>query len=251
MKVKVKVKVKVNVKDFVTLSLIAFFMSSCASGQFHSKRSSRGHSDQISEKKSSYRVRGKDKTGVLSAREQAKLRENVGEWRWPVNDVQITSHFGERSGNHHDGIDLRAGIGTPVYAASNGSVIYSGSRISGYGKMIVLKHEKKLSSVYAHNSKIYVKKGQKVRRGQLIALSGNTGRSSGPHVHFEIRQGVTAINPSSLMVSPAVAREANRRIATSTRSSEKIRSKKRRNSRYEQYETRRVSQSSRVTRSVN
>ncbi len=242
---------KWKVKDLVTLSLIAFFMSSCASGQFPSRRASRAHSDRITEKQSSYRVRGKDETGVLSSREQAKLKENVGDWRWPVNDVQITSHFGERSGNHHDGIDLRASIGTPVYAASAGSVLYSGSKISGYGKMIVLKHPKKLSSVYAHNSKIYVKKGQTVRRGQLIALSGNTGRSSGPHVHFEIRQGVTAINPASLMVSPAIAREANRRIAASSRGStgsEKKR-RKRRNSRYDQYETRRVSQSSRISRS--
>jgi len=242
-----------NVKDLVTLSLIAFFMSSCASGQFASRRSSRGHSDHISEKQSSYRVRGKNKTGVLSAREQAKLKESVSEWRWPVNDVQVTSQFGKRSGHHHDGIDLRAGLGTPVYAASNGRVIYAGSKISGYGKMIVIKHDKKLSSVYAHNSKIYAKKGKEVRRGELIALSGNTGRSTGPHVHFEIRQGVTAINPSSLMVSPAVAREANRRIASTTRSSgpDKKRSKRRRNSRYEQYETRHVSQSSRISRSGN
>jgi len=240
---------RVYVRDLIALSMIVFFMSSCASGRYH---------DRITEKRSSYRVRGKDQTGVLSPREQAKIKESVNEWRWPVNDVQITSEFGKRSGHHHDGIDLRAGIGTKVFAAANGKVLYSGSKISGYGKMVVIKHEKKLSSVYAHNSKIYVKQGQNVRRGQLIALSGNTGRSTGPHVHFEIRQGVTSINPSSLMVSPQIAREANRRIANSTssssgssvsRTSVNKRSKRRRNSRYDQYETRRVSQSSRMSRS--
>lgn len=249
------------------LALTAFFLSSCASGKVRSERAETKRSvksDQISEKRSSYRVRGTEKTGTLTPVRYRQLKSKVANWSWPVHDVQITSRFGTRGDDHHDGIDLRAPTGTPVLAAAPGKVIYSGSKIRGYGKMVVLKHDAKLSTIYAHNSKLYVKQGQQVRRGQRIALSGNTGRSTGPHVHFEIREGVTAINPASLLPSPSIVREANRRIAQRTnRSGESVRtsqakaekSTRRTSKRYEQYtnekkrvsrETRRTSQSSTV-----
>jgi Na+-translocating ferredoxin:NAD+ oxidoreductase RnfC subunit len=90
--------------------------------------------------------------------------------------------------------------------------------------------------VYAHNSKLLVSTGDRVRRGQRIALSGNTGHSSGPHLHFEVREGVTAIDPLLLMPSPAVANEANRRMAGGT--SRPVR--RRSSARYSQSSSRRV-----------
>lgn len=190
---------------------IALLLNGCASSRVRGDKRSRY--DRIPAKQSSYRVRGTDETGVLTSSQQRKLRTRTHAWRWPTNEVVVTSRFGSRSGDHHDGIDLRAKSGTPVRAAYDGKVIYSGSKIRGYGKMVVIRHQAKLSTVYAHNSKLQVKSGQNVRRGQLISYSGNTGHSSGPHLHFEVREGVTAINPMLLLPSPAVANEANRRMS--------------------------------------
>ncbi len=200
---------------FAVGALVALFASSCASGRHYAHQKKRPVRDRVAAKQSSYRVRGTDRTGVLTPMQKRQLRAKTRAWRWPTVEVKVTSHFGTRNGDYHDGIDLRAGTGTKVYAAADGKAIYSGSKISGYGRMIVLRHPGKLSTIYAHNSKLYVKAGQKVRRGQLIALSGNTGRSSGPHLHFEIREGVTAINPLLLLPSPAVVNEANRRMMAS------------------------------------
>ena len=123
-------------------------------------------------------------------------------WRWPLDRVRVTSTFGERSGDFHDGIDLQAPLGTPVYAAEGGRVVFAGSRIRGYGRMVVLKHPRSgLMSVYAHLQRPLVKKGQWVSKGQKIALSGESGRASGPHLHFEIRNGVTAIDPVQMMTT--------------------------------------------------
>jgi murein DD-endopeptidase MepM/ murein hydrolase activator NlpD len=121
--------------------------------------------------------------------------ELVGEWQWPVRSVEISSEFGQRGRKFHQGIDFRALVGTPVYAASNGKVVYVGSKIRGYGRMVVLRHDGNLYSVYAHHSKNLVKSGEEVFRGQQIAFSGRSGRVSGPHLHFEVRKGVHNYDP--------------------------------------------------------
>lgn len=215
---------------------VTLLASGCATGRTRECRESR--TDRIPAKQSSYRIRGTDETGVLSAEQKQKLRSRTKAWRWPTNSVVVTSRFGTRGGDHHDGIDLRANTGTPISAAGDGQVIYSGNKIRGYGKMVVIRHEGRLSSIYAHNSKLYVKSGQNVRRGQAIALSGNTGHSSGPHLHFEVREGVTAVDPMLLLPSPSVANEANRRMASISRPEKSVvsksRSRKRKPERYTQ-----------------
>jgi hypothetical protein len=229
----------------ISATAVSLLVSGCATGRTRECRNT--NSDRIPAKQSSYRIRGSDETGTLTDLQKQKLRLRTKAWRWPTNSVQVTSRFGTRSGNHHDGIDLRANTGTPVSAAGDGRVIYSGNKIRGYGKMVVIRHEGRLSTIYAHNSKLYVKNGQNVRRGQAIALSGNTGHSSGPHLHFEVRDGVTAIDPMLLLPSPAAANEATRRMASSSRSesrSEKLvapksRGRKRRPERYTQSSARR------------
>jgi murein DD-endopeptidase MepM/ murein hydrolase activator NlpD len=115
--------------------------------------------------------------------------------RWPVVAPRLTSRFGNRWGKPHEGIDMAAPIGTPVLAASAGSVIYSGDRVRGYGNMVVVKHPDELVTVYAHNSVLLVHEGDRVSVGQEIARVGDTGRSTAPHLHFEVRRRDTPLDP--------------------------------------------------------
>jgi murein DD-endopeptidase MepM/ murein hydrolase activator NlpD len=115
--------------------------------------------------------------------------------RWPLAAPRLTSRFGKRWGRPHEGIDMAAPIGTPVYAAAAGSVIYSGDQVRGYGNMVVLKHKDGLVTVYAHNSRLLVRSGEQVAVGQEIARVGDTGRSTGPHLHFEVRRQDVPVDP--------------------------------------------------------
>ncbi len=110
-----------------------------------------------------------------------------GELSWPVSVGEIVSDFGPRNGNFHDGIDISCASGTPVYASHSGVVVYAGDRLSGYGNLVVLRHKTGFTTVYAHNSRIFVSDGETVKKGQYIAQVGSTGHASGPHLHFEIR----------------------------------------------------------------
>jgi murein DD-endopeptidase MepM/ murein hydrolase activator NlpD len=119
-----------------------------------------------------------------------------GRFMWPVpNFYKVSSHFGPRHGRNHDGIDIPAPRGTPIVASDSGEVIYSDNGIRGYGNMVVIHHGDDVFTVYAHCKKRKVSKGDKVRRGETIALVGNTGRSTGPHLHFEIRLKNTKTDP--------------------------------------------------------
>lgn len=136
----------------------------------------------------------------------AAARRKASHWQLPLRQVQVTSRFGRRGQDVHEGIDFRAGVGTPVVAVDSGRVLYADSRIGGYGRMVVLRHESGLATVYAHNSRLFVRKGQWVRRGQTLALSGQSGRSTGPHVHFEVRDGALALDPLAVLPAPTVPR---------------------------------------------
>lgn len=118
----------------------------------------------------------------------------------PING-RVTSGFGVRHHPiykrriHHDGVDFSAPIGTKVYAPGDGIVRYTGYNF-GYGNKIVIDHGYGYKTIYAHLSKSIVKAGQRVKRGDIIALSGNTGISTGPHLHYEIHKNNRKINPS-------------------------------------------------------
>lgn len=114
---------------------------------------------------------------------------------WPIKNPIITSKFGIRGNGKHDGIDIGAPKGTKVVAAAGGTVIFSDWGPKGYGLIVVLKHSSELVTVYAHNSKNLVKKNQKVKKGAPIAIVGSTGRSTGTHVHFEVRVNRIPYNP--------------------------------------------------------
>jgi len=117
---------------------------------------------------------------------------------WPIKG-KITSRFGRRGSRMHDGIDISAKEGTPVRAATDGTVVYSDQRLSGYGKLVIIRHGKGLFTVYAHNQRNLVKKGERVKRGDTVAKVGQTGRANGPHLHFEVRHGSTAVDPLSYL----------------------------------------------------
>jgi murein DD-endopeptidase MepM/ murein hydrolase activator NlpD len=121
--------------------------------------------------------------------------------RWPLVNVprNVGSPFGARDGRAHEGIDLPAPAGTPVVAAADGTVVYAGDGIRGYGNLVVLQHPGDLLTVYAHNSALYVSAGQAVRAGDRVAAVGQTGRATGPHLHFEVRQGQIPRDPMSYL----------------------------------------------------
>ena len=116
---------------------------------------------------------------------------------------KITSEFGMREHpvthklTHHDGIDIALKEGTPVSASLGGKVVFSGKQ-KGYGNVIIVKNGE-YEMVYAHCSKLLFNKGENVKKGEKIALSGNTGVSTGPHLHFEVRYKGKPVNPFSLL----------------------------------------------------
>lgn len=118
---------------------------------------------------------------------------------WPVNG-RLLSRFGDREdpfsgeGAFHTGVDISAGMGTPVHAAADGIVIaaeYAGR----YGKRVVVDHGNGMQTWYAHLSRFAVVPGQEIRRAEIVAYSGNTGRVTSPHLHFEVRMHGSAVNP--------------------------------------------------------
>lgn len=115
---------------------------------------------------------------------------------WPVASGPITSGFGWRWGRLHAGLDFGVPVGTPVMASADGTVTYAGWIEGGYGNLVELKHGDGAITRYGHNDSVLVKVGQKVGQGEVIARSGNTGHSTGPHLHFEIRPtGGNAVDP--------------------------------------------------------
>ena len=121
------------------------------------------------------------------------------QWTWPTKGV-FTSGYGWRWGRMHKGIDVANNVGTPIVASREGRVIFAGWSSGGYGYLVEILHPDGSRSLYAHNSSLEVRKGQSVRQGQMISRMGSTGRSTGPHLHFEIRPaGKGAINPLKLL----------------------------------------------------
>ncbi|MCB2124523.1 MAG: peptidoglycan DD-metalloendopeptidase family protein [Rhodobacteraceae bacterium] len=111
---------------------------------------------------------------------------------------RYTSGFGRRWGRAHEGIDMAGALGSPVYATAEGTVVHAGWE-SGYGNMVEIRHEFGLATRYGHLSKVRVEVGQRVSRGDRIGDMGNTGRSTGTHLHYEVRTGGTAVNPMTFI----------------------------------------------------
>jgi len=133
-----------------------------------------------------------------SAKRSTSKSTKSSRLRWPVDGV-LTSHFGRRGSRMHDGIDIGAKEGTAIHAAAAGEVVYSDHRLTGYGKLIIIRHRHDLFTAYAHNQRNLVRKGDKVKTGDVIARVGHTGRATGSHLHFEVRRGPTPVDPLSYL----------------------------------------------------
>lgn len=124
---------------------------------------------------------------------------------WPVSG-RVISSFGDMSGGYaNDGINIEVAEGTPVKASDHGVVIYSGNELAGFGNLLLVKHSNGFVTAYAHNARLLVKKGAKVRQGEVIAQAGKTGDVSKPQVHFEIRRGDKPVDPKRYIDSASVS----------------------------------------------
>jgi murein DD-endopeptidase MepM/ murein hydrolase activator NlpD len=138
-------------------------------------------------------------------------QKNVMPSMWPVNG-KLLSRFGERQdpfsgeGAFHTGLDIEAAMHTPVHAAADG-IVYSAEYTSQYGKLVIIDHGNGMRTWYAHLSEFIVIPGQEIRRGEVIALSGNTGRVTAPHLHFEVRMGGSPVNPYPYLTRSAMLQQ--------------------------------------------
>ena len=120
-------------------------------------------------------------------------------FRWPVRGRVIASFGPTPNGSQNDGINLAVPEGTPVKAAEDGVVAYAGNELKGYGNLVLVRHSNGFVTAYAHASDLLVKRGDTVKRGQVIAHSGQTGNVTSPQLHFEIRKGSTPVDPSQYL----------------------------------------------------
>jgi lipoprotein NlpD len=116
-----------------------------------------------------------------------------GVLQWPLKGV-LYARFGRKGKEPHDGIDLAAPAATPVLTAGPGTVLFAGEQ-KGYGLIVIVEHDNGLVTLYAHNRDVRVKTNQKVRSGQVVATVGDSGRTSGPHLHFEVRKEGLPVDP--------------------------------------------------------
>lgn len=120
-------------------------------------------------------------------------------FRWPVRGRVIAGYGAKTSGKQNDGINVAVPEGTPVKAADDGVVTYAGNELKGYGNLVLIKHSNGFVTAYAHTSELLVKRGDTIKRGQIIAKSGQTGEVQSPQLHFEIRKGSTPVDPTQFL----------------------------------------------------
>ncbi|MBL1420298.1 MAG: M23 family metallopeptidase [Alphaproteobacteria bacterium] len=140
------------------------------------------------------------KKAVVAALPKPEKRSS-SRFRWPVSGRVISEYGKKPDGRRNDGLNVAVPPGTVVKASENGVVAYAGNGLKSYGNLILVKHDGGWVTAYAHNGSILVKKGDKVRRGQAIARSGQTGDVTKPQLHFEIRRGALAVNPRKYLSS--------------------------------------------------
>lgn len=201
-KVVVLVRAKVRLYSFL---FVCAFLAACSSGPSHQTRPGQNwKATSISpekkptsrgtpEKRTFARATPETSEGRRSLPRDSDFREGEFFFRWPV-EGRITSGFGPRRESFHDGIDIAVPRGTAVCAAADGEVIFS-NVLHGYGNIVIVRHRRGYVTVYAHNQKNLVREGEAVRRGQRLAEVGQSGRATGPHLHFEVRKDNLARNP--------------------------------------------------------
>lgn len=131
--------------------------------------------------------------------DEAPESTGIGKYRWPVRGAVIAGYGANVEGNRNDGIDISVPEGTPIKAAENGVVIYSGSSLKELGNAVLVRHDDGTVTVYGHAGELNVQRGQKIQRGQTVATSGMSGNATRPKVHFEVRKNATPVNPMTFL----------------------------------------------------
>jgi murein DD-endopeptidase MepM/ murein hydrolase activator NlpD len=129
----------------------------------------------------------------------AEAAGSMPSFRWPVRGRVIAGFGPKTNGAQNDGINLAVPEGTPVKAADDGVVAYAGNELKGYGNLVLIRHANGFVSAYAHASELLVKRGDTIKRGQVIAHAGQTGNVTSPQLHFEIRKGSTPVDPTKYL----------------------------------------------------
>ncbi len=142
-----------------------------------------------------------DKVAVATpqAAVQANAATDQTKLRWPAQGKIIAGFGGRTDGTHNDGVNLSVPQGTEVHAAEGGVIAYAGSELKGYGNLVLVRHDNGWVTAYAHNEELLVKRGDRVKRGQVIAKAGKTGTVDQPQVHFELRQNSRPVDPTPFM----------------------------------------------------
>lgn len=135
-----------------------------------------------------------EKPGETPAK-AAETTSSLPTFRWPVRGKVITSYGAKTNGKSNDGINVAVPEGTPIKAAEDGVVAYSGNELKGYGNLVLVRHSNGYVTAYAHASELLVKRGDTIKRGQVIAKSGQSGEVASPQLHFEIRKGSSPVDP--------------------------------------------------------
>lgn len=170
--------------------LLVFSLVACSSQPVYNNSAAEGPAFEVNKEQNSIKK--------TDPKNQAKSKNKKPIFDWPVWEARMSRGFmprvkrkGRRASRPHKGIDLAAQRGVPVMSSTDGVVIYTGKDFNGFGKMIMIEtvgESSGYATLYAHLDKIVVYDGQKVNQGEVIGALGNTGRSSGPHLHFEIRK---------------------------------------------------------------
>jgi murein DD-endopeptidase MepM/ murein hydrolase activator NlpD len=135
-------------------------------------------------------------------KDAVKLAEGTGalpKFRWPANGRVIAGYGPTPNGQQNDGINIALPENTPVKAAEDGVVAYAGNELKGYGNLVLVRHPNGYVTAYAHAKELLVKRGDQVKRGQVIARSGQTGNVNAPQLHFEIRKGASPLDPTRFL----------------------------------------------------
>jgi len=125
-------------------------------------------------------------------------KDTISNWHLPLDYTIVTSDFGLRRAIWHYGVDIRVKTGSPVYAVFDGVVRITGYDRRGFGRFILIRHKNGLETLYGHLSKNFIKLGQEIKAGDVIGKGGNSGRSTAPHLHFEIRYSGNSIDPNEI-----------------------------------------------------
>ena len=134
-----------------------------------------------------------------SVTKTAEAAGSIPSFRWPVKGHIIAAFGAKSNGATNDGINLAVPEGTPIKAADDGVVAYAGNELKGYGNLVLIRHSNGFVSAYANASELLVKRGDTIKRGQVIAHAGQTGNVSSPQLHFEIRKGSTPVDPAKYL----------------------------------------------------